>query len=61
MVGVHLVDPDVEWQCTWGEKKKMFGKKNLIAVGGKTEGAAYAPVTNKMTIRWCLLAIMACH
>ena len=37
--GVDLPPLDKEWHLTVGQKKKLFGKKNLIAVGGKTAGA----------------------
>ena len=38
--GVTVPELDTEWSMTWGEKKVFYGKKNLIAVGGKTKGAS---------------------
>ena len=38
--GVVLTKLQDEWQLPWQEKKRLYGKKNLIAVGGKTDGAA---------------------
>jgi hypothetical protein len=37
--GVGKPELGSEWTVTWKEKKTMYGKKNLIPVGGKTEGA----------------------
>ena len=36
---VHLPGWNEEWQLPWKMKKDLYGKKHLIAVGSKTEGA----------------------
>ena len=36
--GIELPELGKEWHVTWKDKKAMYGKRNLIAVGGKTEG-----------------------
>ena len=42
LVGVKLPQTDASsvWKLTWEEKKALYGKRHLIAVGGKTEGAS---------------------
>jgi hypothetical protein len=37
--GVGKPELGTEWTVPWKDKKEMYGKKNLIPVGGKTEGA----------------------
>eukprot|EP00959_Pyramimonas_sp_CCMP1952_P475036 9503984-Pyramimonas_sp.AAC.2 len=36
--GIELPELSKEWHVTWKDKKAIYGKRNLIAVGGKTEG-----------------------
>ena len=38
--GIEVPAMEAEWHMTWGEKKAYYGKKLLVAVGGKTEVAA---------------------
>ena len=40
ITGVELPPLDSEWHLSVGDKKKLYGKKNLIPVGGKTAGRA---------------------
>ena len=35
-----------EWHVSWKEKREMYGKKHLIAVGGKTEHTGDEPKIN---------------
>jgi hypothetical protein len=46
-----VVIPKAEqvWSLTWKDKKKLFGKKHLIAVGGKTETDGSNMKDNKRT------------
>lgn len=37
--GIGKPDLAKEWTVSWKDKKEMYGKRNLIPVGGKTEGA----------------------
>ncbi|CAK0857299.1 unnamed protein product, partial [Prorocentrum cordatum] len=66
IMGVAAVEPDIEWTMSWADKKALYGKKNLIAVGGNTKGAspddvverktdsAQVPVTHRgMPPAWC--------
>ncbi len=39
LVGVEIPSYDAIWKCKWKFKKALYGKKHLIAVGGKTAGA----------------------
>jgi hypothetical protein len=36
--GIGKPELGTEWTVSWKDKKEMYGKKNLIPVGGKTEG-----------------------
>ncbi|CAE7207986.1 unnamed protein product [Symbiodinium sp. KB8] len=36
---IERPDLDKEWSMPWGQKKKLYGRKHLIEVGGKTENA----------------------
>ena len=47
--GVTAAEPDKEWTMSWADKKALFGKKNLIAVGGKTKGASPDDVVERKT------------
>ena len=38
-VSLPQLDDDSVWKLPWKSKKALYGKKHLIAVGGKTEGA----------------------
>ena len=49
IMGVAAVDPDMEWTMSWADKKSLYGKKNLIAVGGKTKGASPDDVVERKT------------
>ena len=49
IMGVGAAEPDKEWTMSWAEKKALFGKKNLIAVGGKTKGASPDDVVERKT------------
>ena len=40
---------DSVWRLPWKSKKTVYGKKHLIAVGGKTEGANHSAVVAKRT------------
>ena len=40
---------DLERNLPWGDKKALYGKKNLIAVGGKTKGAGLGDVVERKT------------
>ena len=48
ITGLEVPDLSRGWQTTWGDKKILYNKKNLIAVGGKTKGAD-GPTTEKKT------------
>jgi hypothetical protein len=37
LADVKVPPPEAVWQLTWKEKKQLYGKKQLIAVGGKTD------------------------
>jgi hypothetical protein len=37
--GMKLPAPDKVWSLSWKDKKALYGKKMLIAVGGRSEGA----------------------
>ena len=39
ITGVAIPGMDKVWKMAWRNKKLLYGKKNLIAVGGKTLGA----------------------
>lgn len=39
IAGLEVPDLSTEWQVSWKQKKALYGKKNLIPVGGKTKGA----------------------
>ena len=41
---VNIPAPDEVWRMSWKDKKQLFGKKNLIRVGDKTEAAEPAGV-----------------
>jgi len=51
LVGVNLpaFDSELVWSLAWSDKKKLYGKKHLIAVGGKTECAAGSASMAKRT------------
>ena len=49
IMGVAAAEPDKEWTMSWADKKALFGKKNLIAVGGKTKGASPDDVVERKT------------
>ncbi|CAK0907003.1 unnamed protein product [Prorocentrum cordatum] len=38
ITGIEVPELGKEWHVLWKDKKLMYGRKNLIAVGGKTEG-----------------------
>lgn len=38
-----------EWSMKWSEKKDLYGKRHLIAVGGRTEGGEDEPKINDRT------------
>jgi hypothetical protein len=38
LAGVKVPPPTSVWHLTWKEKKALYGKRMLIAVGGRTEG-----------------------
>lgn len=40
ITGVEVPAVATEWHMPWGSKKEYYGKKMLVAVGGKTEVAA---------------------
>ena len=44
--GVGLPKLSDEWTLKWSQKKDLYGKKHLIAVGGKTEGGDDEPKVN---------------
>ena len=45
MSGVAVPPLEAEWKLSWRDKKLLYGKKNLIPVGGKTDGGAEEPAT----------------
>ena len=51
LVGVNLpaLDSELVWSLAWSDKKRLYGKKHLIAVGGKTEGTAGSASVAKRT------------
>ena len=49
IMGVDAADPDKDWTMSWADKKALYGKKNLIAVGGKTKGAHPDDVVERKT------------
>ena len=51
LVGVNLpaLDSELVWSLAWSDKKRLYGKKHLIAVGGRTEGAAGSASVAKRT------------
>jgi hypothetical protein len=51
LLGVNLpaLDSELVWSLAWSDKKRLYGKKHLIAVGGKTEGAAGSAAMAKRT------------
>ena len=38
LTNVDVPPPEDVWRLTWKNKKQLYGKKHLIAVGGKTDG-----------------------
>lgn len=47
--GVALPKLTDEWSMKWSEKKDLYGKRHLIAVGGRTEGGEDEPKINDRT------------
>jgi hypothetical protein len=45
--GLKVPSPSNVWSLTWKDKKALYGKKMLIAVGGRTEGAGDANTTKR--------------
>lgn len=57
ITGLELEPPSDEWQMSWAEKKDYYGRKFLVAVGGKTEvapeDAAKGPRSNQSMFPVC--------
>ena len=49
IMGVAATEAEMEWTMSWADKKALYGKKNLIAVGGKTKGASPDDVVERKT------------
>ncbi|CAK0810639.1 unnamed protein product [Prorocentrum cordatum] len=49
IMGVEATEAAKEWTMSWSDKKALYGKKNLIAVGGKTKGASPDDVVERKT------------
>ncbi|CAK0867026.1 unnamed protein product [Prorocentrum cordatum] len=49
IMGVEATEAEKEWTMSWSDKKALYGKKNLIAVGGKTKGASPDDVVERKT------------
>ena len=49
LVNLPALDSELVWSLAWSDKKRLYGKKHLIAVGGRTEGAAGSASAAKRT------------
>ncbi|CAK0824600.1 unnamed protein product [Prorocentrum cordatum] len=49
IMGNEATEAENEWTMSWSDKKALHGKKNLIAVGGKTKGASLGDVVERKT------------